>query len=123
MSDTSLTTLDAWLEDRADLPQWRTVNMYHAALEYGINDQRQVANAIALVESAHKLQEKFPNLTFDAIVNALLVGVYPEAEPYWWTRFQWHRMELWTHQQRENFYWWRHRIRQRYRTWRHRNAN
>lgn len=114
----SETSLQAWLEDRDDLPQWRNGNLYRAALSMGITDAAQVANAIALVESAQRLQEKYPMLAFDDIANGLLAGAYPEATPRWWYHYYWHRLGFWITRRRENIQWWMQFQRLKWHRWR-----
>lgn len=114
----SKSSLQAWLEDRDDTPQWRNVNLYRMALSMEITDPAQVANAIALVEAAQHLQEKYPLLAFDDIVNGLLAGAHPEATPYWWQRYYWHRFRFWIRRQRDWIQWWIRFQRVKWQRWR-----
>lgn len=90
-----MTTIEDWLNDREPYAHWSNRGVATVALELGVTDRRVVANAIALVETACELSNRYPNVSFDALVDGLLNGLHQDAEPYWWYRRWINRVKLW----------------------------
>lgn len=75
--------LRAWLDDDEPIELWSTRRLYYAALDYGVTDRRVIANAMALVDAANAFAKCYPDVSYDQLVNALLLGMQPELYLVW----------------------------------------
>ena len=88
-------TLRNWLDDAVPESRWSNRDLARIAIEAGSRDPKAVWAALALLDAAHEMHKRMPDVPFDDLCIAITHGLVPEHTLTWSVRYWWYVVRAW----------------------------